>query len=496
MLSLKAQRIILLAYLPIVAPSLPAQPNRWSPPINISHTTGSSTFPALAVGSNGIIHAVWEDDSRLGNPWMNDILYTSGDGVQWAEPVQLSGMDTTFSFLPRIAVDAEGRPHVVWNHHAIFPDGAIYYATLTDSGWTEPLNLTPWNSTRYAPDIAIDGNGLIHVIWTDYIFGNGEIVHSYFNGQEWSPIENVSNDSLDSGWSRILVDSANHLHVVWANIAGVGIQCQVYYTFFDGVSWCQTVNLSLTDSLPSIRPDLAVDPYDHPHVVWNQVTQWGSSGVVEEIFYRHHDGAAWSEAINLTNLGLRTADYPVMAISDGNEKFVLFGLSSDTGDMRVNYMYSTDSTWSYPDSIFEGHFFEGMPDITIDCEGVAHACLIVNYQGDGFIGYTCNEYFTSAEMQMPPLMANFDSLWAYPSPFNSHVKLCYRIAKICEPVLGIFNIRGQLIREILQGTFDPGEHVAFWNGKDQFGKEVSAGIYFARLLLDGKPITQKLILLK
>ena len=449
----------------------------------------------MAIGPAGIIHVVWVDDSRLGNPWMTDILYTSGDGVQWADPVQLSGMDTTFSFLPRIAVDSEGRPHVVWNHRSIFPDAAIYYTTLTDTGWLEPVNLTLWSSTRYMPDIAIDGNGLIHVIWTDYIFGNGEIVHSYFDGEAWSPIENVSNDSIASGWSRILADSENHLHVVWANIADVGIQCQVYYTFFDGVTWSQAANLSLTDSLPSIRPELALDAYDHAHVVWNQVTQWGSSSVIEEIFYRYFDGQSWSLAENITNLGLRTADYPQIAVSSQGAKCIFFGLSRDNGDPYVNYIFGYNSHWTYPDTLFDDYQCLTSNLIVDDC-GAFHACVPIGFEYFADIGYTLNESFNQVVTDPTPICLIQPAFQLYPNPSNSIIKIQYDFPLSSATNLYIYDARGQLIRELQSGNQIAGVHEEFWDGTNQFRKEVSSGVYFIRLVANGEPITKRLTLIK
>jgi len=490
----KARQLILSSWLPLIASTLLAQPNHWSDPVNISHTSGGSSFPAMAIGSDGVIHVVWEDDSRLSNPWMNDILYASGDGIQWSDPVQLSGMDTTFSFLPRIAVDSEGRPHVVWNHHAIFPDGAIYYTTLTDSGWTEPLNLTPWNSTRYAPDIAIDGNGLIHVIWTDYIFGNGEIVHSYFDGEAWSPIENVSNDSLDSGRPRIAIDEQDHLHVAWMNYAWIGIACEIYYSSYDGNSWSPELNISLSDTMDSTDPDLTLDPDGNPNIVWSQVTAYNP--VVEEILYRCFNGLIWSSVQNLTNLGLRTAGYPQIAISSQGIECVFFCLSRDYGDPYVNYMYCIDSRWSYPDSIWGEEYMGGMSAIAVNDDDIFHGCISTGFGGVSDIGYACNESFSQVVTDPIPIISIQPAFSIYPNPHNSIAKIQYDLPLNSETSLYIYDAKGQLISELQNGNQIAGVHEELWDGTNQLGKEVSAGIYFVRLLLDGRPITQKLVLLK
>jgi flagellar hook assembly protein FlgD len=47
--------------------------------------------------------------------------------------------------------------------------------------------------------------------------------------------------------------------------------------------------------------------------------------------------------------------------------------------------------------------------------------------------------------------------------------------------LKIFTILGQDVAILESGIKNSGKHQVFWDGKDQTGREVSAGIYFYRL---------------
>jgi len=49
----------------------------------------------------------------------------------------------------------------------------------------------------------------------------------------------------------------------------------------------------------------------------------------------------------------------------------------------------------------------------------------------------------------------------------------------------------------LQKRFTAGTHTTIWNGKDQHQQQVSSGIFFYRLKVDGKMIdTKKCMMLK
>jgi flagellar hook assembly protein FlgD len=60
----------------------------------------------------------------------------------------------------------------------------------------------------------------------------------------------------------------------------------------------------------------------------------------------------------------------------------------------------------------------------------------------------------------------------------------------------VVNILGQEVTELSNGWQDLGFHSLQWDGLNQFGNNVSAGMYFA-VLTDGKAIrVQKMLLLK
>jgi len=84
----------------------------------------------------------------------------------------------------------------------------------------------------------------------------------------------------------------------------------------------------------------------------------------------------------------------------------------------------------------------------------------------------------------------------YPNPFNESTKIKYTLPMDGEVKLYIYNVKGQFIKKLVSNSQSKGEYQVNWNGKDQNGKQVSAGIYFCRLETLGKAITGKMLLLK
>ncbi len=58
--------------------------------------------------------------------------------------------------------------------------------------------------------------------------------------------------------------------------------------------------------------------------------------------------------------------------------------------------------------------------------------------------------------------------------------------------LAIFGLDGRRIRTLADGPFAPGPHESTWNGRDDTGHLVPAGLYFTRLEHQGRIATQKL----
>jgi flagellar hook assembly protein FlgD len=62
--------------------------------------------------------------------------------------------------------------------------------------------------------------------------------------------------------------------------------------------------------------------------------------------------------------------------------------------------------------------------------------------------------------------------------------------------INIYNIKGQKVRELVNGVYPPGEHKVVWNGKDDNGLAVGSGIYFYRMIAGEYAETRKMLLLK
>ena len=84
----------------------------------------------------------------------------------------------------------------------------------------------------------------------------------------------------------------------------------------------------------------------------------------------------------------------------------------------------------------------------------------------------------------------------YPNPFNPSTTIPYALTERGPTTLTILNMRGQLVRELVQENQARGQHQVAWNGRDQRGLPVDAGVYLCRLEAGAQTAIQKLLLVK
>ncbi|HNX01214.1 MAG TPA: T9SS type A sorting domain-containing protein [Candidatus Cloacimonadota bacterium] len=84
----------------------------------------------------------------------------------------------------------------------------------------------------------------------------------------------------------------------------------------------------------------------------------------------------------------------------------------------------------------------------------------------------------------------------YPNPFNPSTTIEFGVPLKSKVNLRIYNIRGQLVKELVNQSYIPGKYKVVWEGKNSQNKQIASGVYFYRLETGGKCITHKMLLLK
>jgi hypothetical protein len=84
----------------------------------------------------------------------------------------------------------------------------------------------------------------------------------------------------------------------------------------------------------------------------------------------------------------------------------------------------------------------------------------------------------------------------YPNPFNPSTTIQYQLNSAAEVRLAVYNLKGQLVKTLVNGYESSGSHLVVWDGLDDRGLAAASGVYFYRLNAGGCLRTGKMLLLK
>lgn len=84
----------------------------------------------------------------------------------------------------------------------------------------------------------------------------------------------------------------------------------------------------------------------------------------------------------------------------------------------------------------------------------------------------------------------------YPNPFNPATTISFSNTMPSDLDLSIYNLRGQLVKTLVNGMTASGSHSVIWNGTDDNNRQVSSGVYYYRLSSSGKVQTGKMLMIK
>jgi len=100
---------------------------------------------------------------------------------------------------------------------------------------------------------------------------------------------------------------------------------------------------------------------------------------------------------------------------------------------------------------------------------------------------------TSAPVLASPAPPRFVN---HPNPFGAVTAIEFDAPSAGTVSLDVFDVTGARVRSLAAGYRERGAHSVSWDGRDAAGRRVPAGVYFARLVLDDRTRTRKLIVFR
>ncbi|MBN1408878.1 MAG: T9SS type A sorting domain-containing protein [Calditrichaceae bacterium] len=330
---------------------------RWystTPPIPTFHIDNLGRTSDIAIDKNDNIHIIYmyeHKDLYAGNPVDNQsyfLRYRMNDGESWLSSKELMEFEAIV-------------------------DRAYY-----TNGHGNPLGV-------WAPNIEIDSNGFVHIVFMD-CEGMATQASIYY-------LTNVSGDWVTSilgsayDFLDMAIDSDDHLHLSYYSV-NIGI---AYLTNSPDGIWQSpdTVETGWSaGQLEGMSTGIAVDPLNNPHVVY--VGQTDGDGH-EDVKYACKDSSGWHNEKVHDGL-FQSASNAIAVDGTSTPHLCYFSLA----DERLYYAVKSGNNWN---KIVLDDVGKSCTDITVTAEGIAH----ITYTNDrteekGKIYYVTNQEFTDSDL--------------------------------------------------------------------------------------------------
>ena len=213
--------------------------------------------------------------------------------------------------------------------------------------------------------------------------------------------------------------------------------------------------------------------------------------------------------------GLENLDSPSLSYDNRNLSIVI----SEGGDREGYFIYTSSSGFLYDEDLsWSYHYFGYNKDtgrITFLRRFITPLGLlgfeeltyeIIDWSVDSFVAeYISNDGITFHQLRVSlnylethePLPNKVELFENFPNPFNPSTSLIVSANKKSGGSLTIYDLTGNEVRRLFDGTFDQGNTKIVWNGLDNQGSKISSGIYICQLLVNGTLVqSQKMTLIK
>ena len=160
-----------------------------------------------------------------------------------------------------------------------------------------------------------------------------------------------------------------------------------------------------------------------------------------------------------------------------------------------------------------GYNIKRLPDnVTFEIAGIATDFLDNTIPGTGYYSYEVTAYnsvgnggtatsnvllFGGSEIFFEDIVTTKTELLNnYPNPFNPKTNIAFSIKEAGYTTLEVYNMKGQLMKTLVNEVKESGNFTVIWDGKDNSDKNVSSGIYFYKMKAEKYTSTKKMILMK
>ncbi len=311
----------------------------WSPPVNISQSGTDSASPAVAL-VNGRLHVVWEEGGQLYHRYETDTGWSAVTTIG-------SGSE------PDLAVGPDGTLHLVYVD--VFNNNAeILYRSWQPSGWSAAVNVSGTTGASATPAIAIRNDGRRFVVWVENALTDPWVFYAESgDGLVW--VNNPVPDAFGTD-PQIAVDGDGRLHILWTEPYSFGDPLELFYIQWTGTEWTFSVDVSNTPTKDSFNGVLTMAPDGTLWAAWQEEVNGAF-----QVWTASRSLTGWGAPEILAQTGVSLVE-PTLATGDR------LGEAWVAGD-RLQARWLTNGTWRTPETAWQDSNGISQPALAMGSKG-------------------------------------------------------------------------------------------------------------------------------
>jgi len=121
------------------------------------------------------------------------------------------------------------------------------------------------------------------------------------------------------------------------------------------------------------------------------------------------------------------------------------------------------------------------------------------YQKEKFklpVDHIHNQQTDRTSVMKADSLPDFELIGNNPNPFNPITRIKYEIKKSGRITIEIFDVKGNKIKKLKDEFQEKGTYLIEWDGKNDYGIEMPAGLYLYSLRSKYRTCTRKMIMIK
>lgn len=265
------------------------------------------------------------------------------NGSLFADAVNLSQSSVRTEW-PAIAVNAQGEIMTVWTEWE--SPGQIYYRTYNNGQWSDIINSQLVSEWAWSNQIEVDSEGNFHVSYADGYGSSGrDIFYSKYAGSGWSTAERIYYSPYNSAWNKMDIDTDDTIHIAWYHSHvpkgdPVSSDAVTMSKSTLGAWPANYENISRSLGVESIHPAIAVRN-------GNIYSVWMEDSSPRKIYFREKLNGVWKAPQYIEGSGY----YPDMVLDNmGNIHVVI----SNWGG-KFYYKSRIDGVWNQAEVLSQGN---------------------------------------------------------------------------------------------------------------------------------------------